>query len=223
MHFLIVEDDKETASFIADSLARHQHTADVCHDGAQGLHLARQQHYDAAIVDRMLPRLAGLDLVRQLRTDGNPLPILLLTAMSDVNDRVAGLKAGADDYLVKPFAIAELDARLEAIVRRHPHEPEASILCVGDLKLDRLERTVTRGGQSIALRSREFDLLEFFMLRVGQVITRTMLLEKVWRFHFDTQTNLVDVHVSRLRNKIDTSGRNPLLHTVRGQGYSLHE
>lgn len=223
MHILIVEDDRETASFLADNLMRHQHTTEVCHDGKQGLHLARQHHYDAAIVDRMLPRLTGLELVRQLRQDGNLLPILFLTAMSDVSDRVEGLRAGADDYLVKPFAMAELDARLEAIVRRQPHEPDSSTLVVGDLRLDRLTRSVTRGGQSITLRTREFDLLEFLMLHAGQVVTRTMLLEKVWHFHFDTQTNIVDVHISRLRNKIDPAEREQLLHTVRGQGYSLHE
>jgi two-component system OmpR family response regulator len=223
MHLLIIEDDTDTAGFLADSLARQGHSADVCHDGSSGLHLARKNHYDAMIVDRMLPRLSGLDVVKQLKAEGQVIPTLFLSAMSDVNDRVDGLKAGADDYLVKPFAMAELFARLDAIARRHHHEPEASCLTVGDLVLNRLTRSVTRGGRSLPLRTREFELLEFLMSHAGQLVTRSMLLEQVWHYHFDPQTNVIDVHISRLRNKLDADGQPPLLHTLRGQGYSLHD
>src|SRR5699024_2265866 len=187
-----------------------------------GLHLARRNHYDAMVVDRMLPRLSGLEVVRRLKADEIAVPTLFLTAMSDVNDRVDGLRAGADDYLVKPFAMAELHARLDAIVRRHHQEPQSSCLVVGDLVLDRLARSVTRGGRSIQLRTREFELLEFLMAHAGQVVTRTMLLEKVWHYHFDPQTNVIDVHISRLRNKLQDGHQTPLLHTLRGRGYSLY-
>jgi len=223
MHILIIEDDKDTAHFLMNSLERQGHSGEICHDGQTGLHLARKNHYDAMIVDRMLPRLPGIDLMRQLKSEGMATPTLFLTAMSDINDRVDGLRAGADDYLVKPFAIAELYARLEAIVRRHHHEPTETCLSVGDLTLNRLTRNVTRSGRSIPLRAREFELLEYLMAHAGQVVTRTMLLEKVWHYHFDPQTNVVDVHISRLRNKLESDGQPPLLHTLRGQGYSLHE
>lgn len=223
MHILIIEDDVDTARHLADSLTDQQHSCDVCHDGNAGLHLARKQHYDAMVVDRMLPRLNGLDLVRQLKADGIQVPTLFLTAMSDVNDRVDGLNAGADDYLVKPFAMTELFARLDAITRRHPHELDASCLAVGDLVLNRLTRTATRAGRSLALRAREFELLEYLMAHTGQVVTRSMLLEKVWHYHFDPQTNVVDVHISRLRNKLESNDQTPLLHTLRGEGYSLHD
>lgn len=223
MHILLIEDDTDTASNLRQSLQHQGHSIELCQDGHNGLHTARKQSFDVMIVDRMLPRLDGLTLVKRLREDGNSTPILLLTAMSDVSDRVDGLTAGADDYLVKPFALAELLARLSVIARRHHHETEATNLTVGDLVLHRLSRKVTRAGRQIDLRTREFELLEYLMQHAGQLVTRTMLLEKVWHYHFDPQTNVIDVHISRLRAKLETDNQSPLLHTLRGQGYSLHE
>ena len=187
----------------------------------EGLALARAQGYDVAIVDRMLPRLDGLQLVQKMREEGNLVPVLFLSALGDIDDRVKGLKAGADDYLPKPYAIVELLARLDALVRRRQPEQVQTRLTVGDLELDLLSRSAFRSGQSIDLQPREFLLLEYLMRHAGQVVTRTMLLENVWDYHFDPQTNVIDVHISRLRAKIDKGFTEQLLHTVRGAGYCL--
>ncbi len=177
--------------------------------------------YDAMIVDRMLPGLDGLAVIKTLRGAENMTPVLILSALGEVDDRVDGLRAGGDDYLVKPFAFAELSARLDALARRHDVEPPATVLHVEDLEMDLLKRTVHRGGQLIRLQPREFKLLEFLMRHAGQVVTRTMLLEGVWDYHFDPQTNVIDVHISRLRAKVDKDFDPPLIHTVRGAGYRL--
>jgi len=222
MHILLIEDDEDTARYLSDSLHSQGHSCEQCHDGRDGLAKARSNSYDVMIVDRMLPSMDGLTLVRQLRKDGTITPILFLTAMADVSDRVDGLTAGADDYLIKPFALTELLARLDAIARRHQREPDDACLTVADLQLNRLTRKVTRGGRAIDLRAREFELLEYLMQHAGQLVTRTMLLENVWNYHFDPQTNIVDVHISHLRAKLGGADQPALLHTVRGQGYSLH-
>lgn len=223
MHILLIEDDEDTARFLADSLGKQGHACVIGRNGERGLQLAQSDCFDAMIIDRMLPGMDGLTLVRRLRHAGVNTPIVLLTAMADVNDRVDGLTAGADDYLIKPFALSELLARLQAIVRRHQPEQKATTLIVGDLVLDRLTRKVSRGQRNLTLRTREFELLEYLMQHAGQLVTRTMLLENIWHYHFDPQTNIIDVHISHLRSKLDGEGQLPLLHTVRGQGYSLHE
>lgn len=222
MHILLIEDDEDTARYLGDSLKSQGHTCELCHDGHSGLARARENSHDVMIVDRMLPRMDGLALVRQLRQEGTATPILFLTAMADVSDRVDGLTAGADDYLIKPFALTELLARLEAIARRHHRQPDEACLRVGSLELNRLTRKVTRGDRTIELRAREFELLEYLMQHAGQLVTRTMLLENVWNYHFDPQTNIVDVHISHLRAKLGSADQPVLLHTIRGQGYSLH-
>ncbi len=221
MRVLIIEDDAETAAQLVKGLGDSGHEADHAATGPEGLQNAREGGYDVMIVDRMLPGLDGLSLVRQLREGGDETPVLFLTALADVDDRVAGLKSGGDDYLAKPFALAELLARMEAIARRQNRPSADMTLRLGDLVMDRLERQVTRGDQQIALQPREFRLLEYFLLHAGQVVTRTMLLENVWGYHFDPQTNVIDVHVSRLRSKIELEDSPPLLHTVRGAGYCL--
>lgn len=223
MHILIIEDDTDTAEYLGDSLRQQGYHCDIVHNGSDGLEQARSQTYDALVIDRMLPGLGGISIVRQLRGEGNHTPCLFLTAMSDVNDRVEGLRAGADDYLTKPFAMAELHARVEALIRRQQNEQGEALLTLADLTLDRLARTVTRGDNELRLRTREFELLEYLMTHQGQLVTRTMLLEQVWHYHFDPQTNVIDVHISRLRNKLQEHGGEPLLHTLRGQGYSLHD
>ena len=223
MRVLIIEDDAETAAQLVQGLKDSGHEADHAATGPEGLQRARDGDYDVMVVDRMLPGLDGLSLVRELRTSGDATPVLFLTALADVDDRVAGLRSGGDDYLAKPFALAELLARMEAIARRHGRPAADMILRLGDLEMNRLEREVTRGGQPVALQPREFRLLEYFLLHAGQVVTRTMLLEHVWGYHFDPQTNVIDVHVSRLRAKIETEGSPALLHTVRGAGYCLRE
>jgi two-component system, OmpR family, response regulator len=223
MHILIIEDDAETADYLARGLQESGHVTEHAADGDAGLRFARQQHYDALIVDRMLPGLDGLRLLAQLRAAGNTTPALFLTALADVDDRVAGLQTGADDYLAKPFAFTELLARLEAIVRRRNAPATDTRLQVGDLEMDRLQRRVTRAGRNINLQAREFRLLEYLMQHAGQVVTRTMLLEQVWGYHFDPQTNVIDVHISRLRAKLEHDSENPLLHTIRGAGYCLRE
>jgi len=216
---LLVEDDAETAEFVARGLSEAGHVVDRARDGQEGLFLATTGGYDVLVVDRMLPGLDGLSLVRALRAAGVRTPALFLTARGGVGDRVEGLEAGADDYLVKPFAFAELKARVNALGRRPPLRAEQTVLRVGDLEMDLIRRTVTRAGRRIDLQPREFRLLEFLMRRAGEVVTRTMLLEGVWDFHFDPKTTVVETHVSRLRAKIDRGFDRELIHTVRGAGY----
>ena len=223
MRILLIEDDPQTAEFVARGLRESGHAVDACGDGKEGLLLAMERDYDALVVDRMLPGLDGLAVIRALRAAERRTPVLILSALGEVDDRVEGLHAGGDDYLVKPFAYSELLARLEALVRRGAGQattPETR-LAVGDLELDLLARTVRRAGKPIDLKPREFRLLEVLMRHAGQVVTRTMLLENVWDYRFDPQTNVIDVHVSRLRGKIDKGFDPPLLHTERGVGYVL--
>jgi two-component system, OmpR family, response regulator len=222
---LIIEDDKDVASFVRQGLNQAGWNVDVAEDGKDGLFLATTESYDALIVDRMLPGVDGLTVVRTLRASSNGTPALILSALGEVDDRVNGLKAGGDDYLVKPFAFSELMARLEALIRRAKKTgaPAATVLEVGDLRMDLLKREVQRAGATVELQPREYQLLEFLMRHAGQVVTRTMLLEGVWNYHFDPQTNVIDVHISRLRSKIDKGFDRPLLHTVRGAGYRLSD
>jgi two-component system, OmpR family, response regulator len=219
----VVEDDRDVASFIRKGLTQAGANVDHADNGKDGLFLATTESYDAMVVDRMLPGLDGLTLIRTLRASDNRTPVLILSALGEVDDRVKGLRAGGDDYLVKPFAFSELQARLEALVRRSKTSTDgpATVLKVSDLEMDLLRREVRRGAEKIDLQPREFQLLEFLMRHAGQVVTRTMLLEGVWDYHFDPQTNVIDVHVSRLRSKIDRGFDKPLLHTVRGVGYRL--
>ena len=223
MRVLIIEDDKDVSSFLHKGLTQAGWNVDRADNGKDGLFLATTESYDALIVDRMLPSVDGLTVVRTLRASHNHTPALILSALGEVDDRVDGLKAGGDDYLVKPFAFSELMARLEALIRRAQTGGDSpdTMLQVGDLSLDLLRREVRRAGKSIDLQPREFQLLEFLMRHAGQVVTRTMLLEGVWDYHFDPQTNVIDVHISRLRSKIDRGFDHPLLHTVRGAGYRL--
>ncbi len=223
INVLVVEDDQETASFITKGLTECGHVVDYAEDGREGLLMADSSEYHVIIVDRMLPKVDGVTLTRTLRGNSNRTPILMLSALGEVDDRVTGLKAGADDYLTKPFAFSELQARLEALVRRAEPDAPDTILNVGDLEMDLLKREVRRAEARIDLQPREFRLLEYLMRHSGQVVTRTMLLEKVWDYHFDPQTNVIDVHISRLRGKIDKEFEFPLLHTVRGAGYMLSE
>ena len=221
MRLLLVEDDRETASYLIKGLKESGYTVDHAPDGKEGLFMAIEMDYDLIILDRMLPGLDGLSVLKTIRNSGRKTPVLILSALGEVDDRVQGLKAGGDDYLVKPFAFSELLARIEALTRRGDPQGEATRLQVGDLELDRLTRTVKRAGRVIEMQPREFSLLEYLMQHAGQVVTRTMLLEGVWDYHFDPQTNVIDVHISRLRNKIDKGFDKPLLHTVRGAGYCL--
>ncbi len=223
MNILIVEDDRQTASFIQKGLMESGYVVDHAADGEDGLHFALNGAYDALIVDRMLPKRDGLSIIKQLRLQGMQTPVLILSALGEVDSRVEGLRAGGDDYLVKPYAFSELLARLQALLRRTQPVQEQTILKVRDLEMDLLKRRVTRNGVVINLQPREFNLLEYLMRHAGQVVTRTMLLEKVWDYHFDPQTNVIDVHVSRLRSKIDKDFDTPLLHTIRGAGYLLHD
>jgi len=223
MRVLVIEDDRETAQFLRKSLAESGHATDVAGDGETGLAMAQGGGYDILIVDRMLPKLDGLSVVKTLRTEGNRTPVLILSALGDVDDRVKGLRAGGDDYLTKPYAYTELLARIEALARRAVPEEQETRYTVGDLVLDRLSHRVTRAGEPIQLQPREYRLLEYLMKNAGQVVTRTMLLENVWDYHFDPQTNVIDVHVSRLRSKIDKGFERPLLHTVRGAGYMVRD
>ena len=220
---MIIEDDREVASFLQKGLTQAGWNVDHADNGKDGLFLATTESYDALIVDRMLPGVDGLTVIRTLRASHNDTPALVLSALGEVDDRVNGLRAGGDDYLVKPFAFSELLARLEALLRRASAHKAATqtVLQVADLRMDLLRREVTRSERSIDLQPREFQLLEFLMRHAGQVVTRTMLLEGVWDYHFDPQTNVIDVHISRLRSKIDKGFDRPLLHTVRGAGYRL--
>jgi two-component system, OmpR family, response regulator len=222
MRILLVEDDALIAGFIVKGLREGGHTVDHTADGLEGLHRAGTERYDALVLDRMLPGLDGLELLRRLRTTGNDVPALVLSSLGDVEHRVEGLRGGADDYLCKPFSFVELVARIEGLMRRqHQGTNDITRLRVGDLDMDLLKRTVRRGEHAIDLQPREFRLLEYLMRHADQVVTRTMLLEAVWDYHFDPQTNVIDVHVSRLRQKIDRGQDTPLLHTVRGAGYLL--
>jgi two-component system OmpR family response regulator len=223
MRVLVIEDDPETLDFIVQGLEQSGHVVDRAENGREGLVLALSKSHDAIVLDRMLPELDGLSIVRTLRSEGHRTPVLVLSALGEVADRVEGLRGGGDDYLVKPFAFSELVARLDALVRRGRAQTPETRLELADLEMDLLARTVKRGGKLIALQPREYRLLEVLMRHSGQVVTRTMLLESVWDYHFDPQTNVIDVHVSRLRSKIDKGFDPPLLHTVRGVGYVLRE
>ena len=218
MRILVVEDDREAAAYLVRGLSESGHRVSLAEAGREGLERATQEAFDAMIIDRMLPGLDGLSIVAALRAARNQTPVLVLSALGDVEDRVKGLRAGCDDYLSKPFAFAELLARLEALTRRGNAETR---LTVADLEMDLLTRSVTRAGRTVDLLPREFRLLEYLMRHAGHIVTRAMLLEKVWDHHFDPQTNVIDVHVSRLRQKLDKGFAVPLLHTVRGAGYTL--
>lgn len=220
---LIVEDDKEAAQYLVKALSEAGHVADHAGDGDKGLHLALSEDYDVLIVDRMLPRRDGLSLIEVLRERDNQTPVIILSALGQVDDRVTGLRSGGDDYLSKPYAFSELLARIEVLARRRKPEDVETTYRVGDLELDRLSHTVKRAGETIILQPREFRLLEYLMKHAGHVVTRTMLLENVWDYHFDPQTNVIDVHMSRLRGKVDKGFDKPMLHTVRGSGYVIRD
>ena len=224
MRILVIEDDPEVAAYLLKGLKEQGHNVDHAEDGNNGLFLASSEDYDAMIIDRMLPHLDGLTIVKAVRATGKTTPMLLLSALGEVDDRVEGLRAGGDDYLTKPFAFSELIARIDALIRRNTQAGSGeSKLTIADLEVDLLTRFVQRAGQRIDLQPREFRLLEYLMRHAGQVVTRTMLLEQVWDYHFDPQTNVIDVHISRLRGKIDKGFTRPLLHTVRGAGYMINE
>ena len=221
MRLLIVEDDLEASDAMARGLSEAGHECTAAPDGEAGLRAAQAGRFDVMVVDRMLPKLDGVSMVEKLRTEGDATPVLFLSALGEISHRVEGLKAGGDDYLVKPYAFAELIARVEALARRRETGSVQTLLRVGDLEMDLIGREVRRRGQDIDLQPREFQLLEFLMRHAGQSVTRTMLLEKVWEYHFDPQTNVIDVHISRLRSKIDKGFDRPMLQTVRGAGYRL--
>jgi two-component system, OmpR family, response regulator len=221
MKVLLIEDDKETSAYIARGLREQGHIVDLAATGQDGLFLATDGGHDVLIVDRMLPGLDGIGLVQTLRQTGVKAPVLFLTALGGVGDRVRGLEAGGDDYLVKPFAFAELLARVNALARRPPLSDRPTVLRAGDLEMDLLKRTVMRGGKPVELQLREFQLLEFLMRNADRLVTRTMLLESVWDFHFDPKTNIVETHISRLRSKLSQRGGAELIYTMRGAGYVL--
>ena len=222
MHILLIEDDNDAASYVIKGLKESGHVVDRASDGEEGLYMALDSNFDVLVVDRMLPKLDGLNLIEKVRKEKTDIPILILSALGEVDERVKGLKYGADDYLAKPFSFSELLARLEALSRRNQPEASSSLLELGVLKLDLLSRKVEREGQVIDLQPREYKLLEFLLRRPNQVVTRTMLLEGVWEYHFDPQTNVIDVHISRLRSKIDKPFKGKqMLYTERGAGYAL--
>lgn len=224
MRVLVVEDDKEVASYLVKGLKESDFVVDHAADGKEGFMLAASESYDVMIIDRMLPGMDGMSIIKAVRAAGNQTPVLILSALGEVDDRVEGLRGGGDDYLTKPFSFTELLARLEVLIRRARQTSETETeLRVADLEMDLLSRSVKRDGQDIDLQPREFRLLEYLVRHAGQVVTRTMLLENVWDYHFDPQTNVIDVHISRLRAKIDKGFEYPLLHTIRGAGYSLRE
>jgi len=223
MKLLLIEDDRRAAEYVANGLRECGHGVDHAADGAEGLTLALASRYDVIVADRMLPYMDGLAVVQALRAQGVTTPILILSALAQVDDRVKGLRAGGDDYLTKPFAFSELLARIEVLPRRAGAQEAVTRLKVADLEMDLVARKVTRGGQLLDLTAREFRLLEFLMRHAGRVVTRTMLLENVWDLYFDPQTNVIDVHVSRLRQAVDRGFAQPLIHTVRGSGYVLEE
>jgi two-component system OmpR family response regulator len=223
MHLLLIEDDAEAARFLAKGLRESGYVVDVAADGREGLFRSTEGSYDLIIADRQLPHFDGLSIIAMLRKNGRQTPVLILSALGSVDDRITGLRAGGDDYLTKPFAFGELLARIEALLRRGSQPEITTRIRIADLELDLLGRKVTRAGNPIDLTSKEFQLLEFLARRPGQVVTRTMLLEAVWDLHFDPQTNVIDVHISRLRAAIDKGFERPLLHTVRGAGYMLRD
>jgi two-component system, OmpR family, response regulator len=223
MRILVIEDDRDAATWLLKGLKESGHLVDHAADGEQGLALAREAMHDVLIVDRMLPKLDGLSVIRSLRADGQTTPVLILSALSDVDERVKGLRAGGDDYLAKPYSFSELLARVEGLSRRNSGSALETRLKACDLELDLLTRDVTRAGKAIPLQPREFKLLEYLMRHAGHIVTRTMLLENVWDYHFDPQTNVIDVHVSRLRAKIDKGFDEPILQTVRGAGYMIRD
>lgn len=224
MRLLIVEDDAEAAAYLVKAFREAGHVADHAPDGLEGYAMAQGGGYDVLVVDRMLPRMDGLSVIRSLREQGETAPVLILSALAQVDDRVKGLRAGGDDYLPKPYAFSELLARVEVLSRRRgAPASDPTTYRVGDLLLDRLAHRVTRSGEEIVLQPREFRLLEYLMKHAGQVVTRTMLLENVWDYHFDPQTNVIDVHVSRLRSKVDKGFEHPMIHTIRGAGYMVRD
>lgn len=225
MRILVIEDDKEVSAYISKGITEAGHTVDTSYDGKDGLFLATSEKYDVLIVDRMLPEMDGLTIIETLRGSGNKTPALILSALGEIEDRVKGLRSGGDDYLVKPFAFEELLARIEILGKRQNESKtnEQLTLQVGDLELNLLARKVKRGDVEIDLQTREFKLLEYMLRHKGQVVTRTMLLEHVWNYHFDPQTNVIDVHISRLRNKIDKDFDKKIIKTVRGAGYIIEE
>jgi two-component system OmpR family response regulator len=223
MRILIIEDDKDTAAYLAKALREAGHLADHAADGDEGAAMANAGGYDVVVADRMLPRRDGLSIVEEMRRRGDQTPVLILSALGQVDDRVTGLRAGGDDYLAKPYAFSELLARVEVLARRRRSGEGETVYRVGDLELDRLAHTVERSGKAILVQPREFRLLEYLMKHAGQVVTRTMLLENVWDYHFDPQTNVIDVHISRLRAKIDKGFGEPLLQTIRGAGYMIRD
>jgi two-component system, OmpR family, response regulator len=223
MKILIIEDDTEAAAYLKKAMDEAGHVADVAHNGDDGYSMADTGSYDALVVDRMLPKRDGLSVISSLRAKGDMTPALVLSALGEVDDRVTGLRAGGDDYLTKPYAFSELLARLEVLLRRQTGGEQETRYQVGDLILNRLSHEVKRADQSIVLQPREYRLLEYLMRHSGQVVTRTMLLENVWDYHFDPQTNVIDVHISRLRSKIEKGYDKPLLHTIRGAGYMMRD
>lgn len=223
MRILIIEDDQEVSAFIAKGMKEARHSTVVAHSGKDGLLLASTEEYDVLIIDRMLPQLDGLCIIKTLRALDKSMPILILSALGDVDDRVNGLRSGGDDYLVKPFAFSELLARVEILGRRQHKEAEQTTISAQNIEVDLMTRKVTRAGISIDLQTREFSLLEYLLKHKNQVVTRTMLLENVWDYHFDPQTNVIDVHVSRLRSKIDKGFDTPIIQTVRGAGYIIED
>ncbi|MBP1886905.1 winged helix-turn-helix domain-containing protein [Sinorhizobium mexicanum] len=223
MKVLVIEDDAETASYIRNGLTEEGHCVDVVVDGRNGLIQATTEDYDVLIVDRMLPGLDGLSLVKALRATGMPTPVLYLTSLGGVDDRIRGFEAGGDDYVSKPFSFAELLARVNALGRRSPLKEEETVLRISDLEMDLIRRVVRRAGEVIELQPREFRLLEVLIRNKGKVLTRTMLLERVWDFHFDPKTSVVETHISRLRAKIDKPFQKELIHTVRSAGYSIDD
>lgn len=221
MKILLIEDDKESAKYLLKGLREQGHVVDHCVSGKDGLFMATTEHYDAMIIDRMLPEVDGITIVQTLRASDNQTPIIMLTALDKVEERVKGLKVGADDYLAKPYSFSELQARLDAITRRKSGEKATTTLTCADLEMDLLSRSVKRGGKVIDLQAREFALLEYLMRNHGTVVTRTMLLENVWDYNFDPQTNVIDVHISRLRQKVDKGFDKSLIQTLRGSGYRI--
>jgi len=221
MKILLIEDDREAANYLIQALDEAGHVTHHAADGETGYAMASSMDYDILIVDRMLPRRDGLSIIESLRAENDETPALILSALGEVDDRVTGLRAGGDDYLTKPFAFSELLARIEVLARRSAPAESATPFQVSDLSLDRLSRNVERDGEKITLQPREFRLLEYLMKHAGQVVTRTMLLENVWDYHFDPQTNVIDVHMSRLRSKVDKGRASQLLHTIRGAGYMV--
>ena len=221
MRILIIEDDLEAAEWLTKGLQESGHIIDHASDGETGLSLATNEQYDVLIIDRMLPKMDGLEIIRNTRKEGIKTPILILSALTEVDEKVEGLRAGGDDYLAKPYAFSELLARVEGLARRPDTEQQQTVLVAGDLEMDLLSRRVKRADQEILLQPREFKLLEYLMRNADKVVTRTMLLENVWNYHFDPQTNVIDVHISRLRGKIDKNFDSPILETIRGAGYMI--